>query len=75
MSTHTHTNGHGTVTRSDIVAKLDEIRGVTDTSAASAQDAAKPVAMVAGVLVLVVAYLFGRRRGRKRRTFVEIRRV
>jgi len=31
--------------------------------------------VVGAALLAVVAYLLGRRRGRKRRTFVEIRRV
>jgi hypothetical protein len=63
------------VTRADIEAKLREIQGGTEAGA----DAARGAGLVAGVAVLllavVVAYLLGRRRGRKRRTVVEIRRV
>lgn len=59
----------------DIQAKLEEIRG--DTAEATQQ--AKPVAMigaVAGVVVVVgLAFLMGRRRGRRKSTWVEIRRL
>jgi hypothetical protein len=63
------------VTRADIEAKLRQIQGGTEAGA----DAAKGAGMAAGVglllLAVVVAYLLGRRKGRKRRTVVEIRRV
>ena len=63
------------VTRADIEAKLQEIRGEVDTTT----DEAKSYAITAGIVAVVVliggAYLLGRRRGRKRSTVVEIRRV
>ena len=68
-------NGQGTVTRGDIEAKLREIRGLTDTTTEVAQEAAKPVLVILGVGVVVVAFLLGRRRGRKRSTIVEVRRI
>ena len=68
-------NGQTTVTRGDIEAKLREIRGLTDTTTEVAQEAAKPVLVVLGVGVVVVAFLLGRRRGRKRSTIVEVRRI
>jgi hypothetical protein len=69
------TEGKDTITRDDIESKLREIRGeVTDVGNAS-----KSYVLVAGVaaLTLVVAgsYLLGRRRGKKRTTVVEVRRV
>jgi LPXTG-motif cell wall-anchored protein len=63
------------VTREDIEAKLREIRGVTDTTTEVAQEAAKPALVVLGIAVVVGAFLFGRRRGRKRSTIVEVRRI
>jgi MYXO-CTERM domain-containing protein len=63
------------VTRADIEAKLAEIRGVTDDTAEVAEDAAKTGLVVAGVAVVVVAFLLGRRRGRKKSTIVEVRRI
>jgi MYXO-CTERM domain-containing protein len=63
------------VTRADLEAKLAEIRGVTDDTAEVAEDAAKTGLVVAAVGVVVVAFLLGRRRGRKKSTIVEVRRV
>ncbi len=64
-----------TVTRADIEAKLGEIKQVADTGAASAGKAGKGAAVAAGMVGVVLAYALGRRRGRKRRMFVEIVRV
>ncbi len=65
----------GPITRADIESKLREIQGGGQAGA----DAAKGVGRMTGVLVAAgaigVAYLLGRRRGRKRRTIVEVRRV
>lgn len=63
------------VTRATIEGKLREIRGELDSTAESA----RPYAVVAGVAVAVVvvgmAYLLGRRKGKKKTTLVEVRRV
>lgn len=63
------------VTRGTIEAKLREIRGEVDSAARSA----RPYMAVAGVAVAVavvgLAYLLGRRKGKKRTTLVEVRRV
>jgi hypothetical protein len=63
------------VTHDDIEAKLREIQGGADTGADAARGAG--IAAIVGVLLvaLVVAFLWGRRKGKKRRTVVEIRRV
>ncbi len=63
------------ITKDDIRAKLDEIKGDVDTTT----DQAKPIALgaaIAGVVALAaVAYLLGKRKGRKKTTVVEVRRV
>lgn len=63
------------VTRADIEAKLRDIQGGTEAGA----DAAKGAGLAAGIafvlLALVIAYLFGRHKGKKRRSVVEIRRI
>jgi LPXTG-motif cell wall-anchored protein len=74
MTTGTR-NTSGTVTRADIEAKLAEIRGVTDTTTEVAEEAVKPVLIVLGVAIVLGAFLLGRRRGRKRGTIVEVRRI
>jgi hypothetical protein len=63
-----------TVERSDLEAKLREIQGaISETS----QGATSPgvLAAIAGVGLLVVAYVMGRRRGKKGAARVEVYRV
>jgi hypothetical protein len=59
----------------DIQTKLEQIRG----DAEETTERNRPVAVmgaVAGVVVLVgIAFIMGRRRGRRRSTWVEIRRL
>ncbi len=64
-----------TVDRSDIEAKLREIRGQVDTTATAAKPVAMIVAGVAAVAVLGAVYFLGRRKGKRKSTVVEIRRV
>ena len=68
-------NADEPVSRADIEAKLREIRGEVDSTATTA----KPYLLAAGVAVTVAvvafAYVMGRRKGRKRTTVVEVRRV
>jgi hypothetical protein len=66
---------NGEVTRADIEAKLRSIRGEVQEAGDSAKNVGLIVGAVAAVAVVGVVYLFGRRRGRKEKTVVEIRRV
>ncbi len=63
------------ITRDDIEAKLRELQGGVDEAA----DRAVSYALVAGAAVLagvvVVAFLLGRRKGRRKETYVEVRRL
>ena len=65
----------GTITRDDIESKLREIRGEVE----DVGNATKGYAVAAGAIVLAAvvagAYFLGRRKGKKRSTVVEIRRV
>ena len=63
------------VTRADIEAKLREIRGEVDTTAEGAKSYIVAAGVVAAVVLVGAVYLLGRRRGRKKTTVVEIRRV
>lgn len=63
------------VSRTDIEQKLREIRGEVDTAKTAAKPAGMAVAALAVVAIIGVAYLLGRRKGRKKSTLVEIRRV
>ncbi len=64
-----------TVTRDDIERKLREIRGEAGDVAESGRNYAVIAAVATAVAVVAVAYFFGRRKGNKRSTVVEIRRV
>lgn len=63
------------ISRGDIEAKLREIRGEVDTTAGEARPYALAAAAVGAVAILAVVYVMGRRKGRKKTTVVEIRRV
>lgn len=63
------------VTRDDIERKLREIRGEAGEVAESGRSYALVAAVATAVAVVAVAYLFGRRKGRRRTTVVEVRRV
>ena len=65
----------GTVSRDDIEAKLRELRGEVDSVGERAKGGAVVVGAVAAVAILATVYLLGRRRGKKRTTIVEVRRV
>lgn len=69
------TGPNGKVQITDIRAKLGEIRGEVDETA----EQVRPKAWYAGVggvvLLVVVAFLLGRRRGQRKSSWVEIRRL
>lgn len=67
--------GNRPVTRADIEHKLAQIRGIADDNTEVAEDAAKTGLVVAGVAIVVIAFVLGKRRGRKKSTIVEIRRI
>jgi len=64
-----------TVTRDDIEAKLVEIQDALTEQAEGARSRAVPVGIAALVLLVLLAYVLGRRKGKKQTTIVEIRRV
>ena len=63
------------ITRADLEAKLREVRGEVEEKGEAAKSTGLTVALVGVAVVVGVAFLLGRRRGRKRSTVVEIRRV
>lgn len=60
-----------TVQRSDLEAKLREIQGVIDETAEGAKSAGVAAA-VGVVLLLVIVYLLGRRKGRRGAARIEV---
>jgi Mg2+/citrate symporter len=63
-----------TVTRDDLEAKLSEIEAALGKQAEKARSKMLPIGIIGVIVLLVVVFLLGRRRGRKSRTIVEIRR-
>ncbi|MEY2590478.1 MAG: hypothetical protein QOJ67_2462 [Acidimicrobiaceae bacterium] len=60
---------------SDLEAKMRELQGEVETTATSAKQYALVAGAVAVVAVVSVAFLLGRRRGKKKTTVVEVRRI
>lgn len=63
------------ITRRDLESKFRELQSEVETTGQSAKSYALAVGAVAVVAVVGVAFLFGRRRGKKRSTVVEVRRI
>jgi hypothetical protein len=63
------------ISRDDIESKFRELQTEIDLVEDEARNYAGIVIVATVVAVAVVAYALGRRKGRKRRTFVEIRRL
>ncbi|MGA0263177.1 MAG: hypothetical protein ACO3MH_06225 [Ilumatobacteraceae bacterium] len=63
------------ITRDDIEKKLRGLQGEVAEKVEDRKGALTTVAVAAGVAVVVVVFLRGRRSGRRRSTMVEIRRL
>jgi hypothetical protein len=63
------------ITRDDLEAKFRQVQGGTQSGADAARGIGKATGALVAVGALGVAYMLGRRRGRRRRTVVEVRRV
>jgi hypothetical protein len=60
--------------RADIEAKLRELQGEVEIIGEEAKSYAITIVAVIGVGIVAVAFVLGRRRGRRNRTIVEVRR-
>jgi hypothetical protein len=63
------------VSRDDIEAKLRELRGEVDSRVSDVKFSVTVVAVAVAVTAVVTAYWLGRRRGKRRQTVFEIRRI
>ncbi len=63
------------VTRADIEAKLRQIKGEVDTATTAAKPYAAMAVAAVAVAVVGLAFILGRRKGKKSTTLVEIRQV
>lgn len=62
------------ITRDDIEDKFRQLTGDVDDKAESAKTTALTIGAVVAVAVVLGVFLFGRSRGRKKTTVVEVRR-
>ncbi|HKA92796.1 MAG TPA: hypothetical protein VKE97_03270 [Acidimicrobiia bacterium] len=69
--TDTSPVGDRKITRADLEAKFSQLRGST-TATDTQRNIGLTAVIVAGVALVLGAYLLGRLRGRKRRTIVEV---
>lgn len=62
------------ISRDDIEAKLREIQGEVDETAESAKGMAAAVGAALAVGAVVLIFILGKRRGKRKTTIVEVRR-
>ena len=75
MSSADPTTSSDKVTREDIEKKFREIQGDIDETAESAKGMAITVGAVVAVVVVLGVFILGKRRGKKKTTFIEVRRL
>ncbi len=63
------------ITPADLEAKFDELQGDVNEQAESARSTAATVGAVVAVVVVLGVFLLGKRRGKKKTTVVEVRRL
>ncbi len=68
-------NGSGRITRADIEAKLRSIRDDIEPVGEQAKSGLMAVVPVAAAVLIIGAYVLGKRSGKKRRAVIEIRRL
>ena len=68
-------NGSGRITRADIEAKLRAIRDDIEPVGEQAKGGLMALAPVVAAVLVIGAYLLGKRSGKKRRAVIEIRRL
>ncbi|HEY4376341.1 MAG TPA: hypothetical protein VGM93_04250 [Acidimicrobiales bacterium] len=62
------------ITPADLEAKMRELQGDVNDQAEAAKGTAITVGVVVGVVVVLGIFLFGRSRGKKKTTLIEVRR-
>lgn len=63
------------ISKDDLQDKFVELQGNIDNAATSAKDIGKKVGIIALVLILIIAFILGCKRGAAAKTVVEIRRL
>ena len=63
------------ISRDDLEHKFVELQDNIDVAASSAKDLGKKVGIAALIVILIIAFILGRKRGAANKTIVEIRRI
>lgn len=63
------------VSREDLEAKFGQLKNELENAAGAARSTATKVGVVAAVVLLILAFVLGSRRGKAGRTIVEVRRL
>lgn len=63
------------ISRDDLEAKFTQLKGELETAAGAARGTATKVGIAAGVVLLILAFVLGSRRGKAGKTIVEVRRL
>jgi hypothetical protein len=63
------------ITRADIKSKLTEIQGDATATVESARTRLIGVAIATGAVVVIAAFVIGRRGGRRKSTIIELKRA
>ena len=63
------------ISREDLQDKFVELQENIDVAASSAKDVGKKVGIAAVIVILIIAFILGRKRGAANKTVVEIRRI
>ena len=63
------------ITPADLEAKFGELQGDVNEQAEAAKTTVATIGAVVAVVVVLSVFLFGKRRGRKKTTVVEVRRI
>ncbi len=69
------TASNGTITPADLEAKFRELQEEGDEAADTAKSYVLAGVAAVGIVIFVIAFTAGRRRGKKKSTVVEIRRI
>ena len=62
------------ITREDLEARLQHVADALNAASAPARRSGFRLGVIGGIVLVVLAFFLGRRRGRLTRTFVELRR-
>jgi tetrahydromethanopterin S-methyltransferase subunit G len=63
------------ITRDDIESKMRELQGEVGEDIDSARNVGIAAGVTVAIVLVLIAYVMGRRRGKKRQTVFEIRRI